>query len=70
VVLRSINLKIAALGGLASARLAANIDGGLDFGGSGQDWIAMLSGKYFFHQKLRDPDPATKDIERQDLSRS
>jgi NAD(P)-dependent dehydrogenase (short-subunit alcohol dehydrogenase family) len=28
---------------------------------------ATLSGKYFFHQKLKDPDPATKDIERQDL---
>jgi NAD(P)-dependent dehydrogenase (short-subunit alcohol dehydrogenase family) len=28
---------------------------------------ATVSGRYFFHQKLRDPDPATKDIERQDL---
>jgi NAD(P)-dependent dehydrogenase (short-subunit alcohol dehydrogenase family) len=28
---------------------------------------AAVSGKYFFHQKLRDPDPATKDVERQDL---
>jgi NAD(P)-dependent dehydrogenase (short-subunit alcohol dehydrogenase family) len=28
---------------------------------------ATVSGKYFFHQKLRDPDPATKDIERQNL---
>jgi NAD(P)-dependent dehydrogenase (short-subunit alcohol dehydrogenase family) len=27
---------------------------------------ATVSGKYFFHQKLRDPDPATNDIERQD----
>jgi len=28
---------------------------------------AIVSGKYFFHKKLRDPDPATKDTERQDL---
>jgi NAD(P)-dependent dehydrogenase (short-subunit alcohol dehydrogenase family) len=28
---------------------------------------AIVSGKYFFHQQLRDPDPATKDTERQDL---
>jgi NAD(P)-dependent dehydrogenase (short-subunit alcohol dehydrogenase family) len=28
---------------------------------------AALSGNYFFHQKLRDPDPATKDVERQNL---
>jgi NAD(P)-dependent dehydrogenase (short-subunit alcohol dehydrogenase family) len=28
---------------------------------------ATVSGKYFFHQKLRDPDPVTKDIERQGL---
>jgi NAD(P)-dependent dehydrogenase (short-subunit alcohol dehydrogenase family) len=28
---------------------------------------ATVSGKYFFHQKLRDRDPATKDIERQNL---
>jgi len=28
---------------------------------------AAVSGRYFFHQKLRDPDPATKDVERQDL---
>jgi NAD(P)-dependent dehydrogenase (short-subunit alcohol dehydrogenase family) len=27
---------------------------------------ATVSGKYFFHQKLRDPDPATNDIELQD----
>jgi NAD(P)-dependent dehydrogenase (short-subunit alcohol dehydrogenase family) len=27
---------------------------------------ATVSGRYFFHQKLRDPDPATKDIEGQD----
>jgi NAD(P)-dependent dehydrogenase (short-subunit alcohol dehydrogenase family) len=27
---------------------------------------AMVSGKYFFHQKLRDPDPATQDIAAQD----
>jgi NAD(P)-dependent dehydrogenase (short-subunit alcohol dehydrogenase family) len=28
---------------------------------------ATISARYFFHQKLRDPDPATKDVERQDL---
>src|SRR5271166_1565761 len=28
---------------------------------------AIVSGKYFFHQKLRDPDPATKDTDRQYL---
>ena len=28
---------------------------------------ATVSGKYFFHRKLRDADPATKEIERQDL---
>jgi NAD(P)-dependent dehydrogenase (short-subunit alcohol dehydrogenase family) len=28
---------------------------------------ATVSGKYFFHQKLRDPDPATKDVEGQNL---
>jgi NAD(P)-dependent dehydrogenase (short-subunit alcohol dehydrogenase family) len=28
---------------------------------------AIVSGKYFFHQQLRDPDPATKDTERQDV---
>jgi NAD(P)-dependent dehydrogenase (short-subunit alcohol dehydrogenase family) len=28
---------------------------------------AAVSGRYFFHQRLRDPDPATKDVERQDL---
>jgi NAD(P)-dependent dehydrogenase (short-subunit alcohol dehydrogenase family) len=28
---------------------------------------ATVSGKYFFHQRLRDADPATKEIERQDL---
>ncbi len=28
---------------------------------------ATISGRYFFHQKLRDPDPATTDVERQDL---
>ena len=26
---------------------------------------AAVSGRYFFHQKLRDPDPFTKDVERQ-----
>jgi NAD(P)-dependent dehydrogenase (short-subunit alcohol dehydrogenase family) len=36
-----------------------------------QVWLAMsdeptasVSGRYFFHQRLRDPDPATKDVER------
>jgi hypothetical protein len=28
---------------------------------------AAVSGRYFFHQKLRDPDPPTNDIERQGL---
>ena len=28
---------------------------------------AMVSGQYFFHQRRRDPDPATSDIERQNL---
>jgi NAD(P)-dependent dehydrogenase (short-subunit alcohol dehydrogenase family) len=28
---------------------------------------ASVSGRYFFHQRLRDPDPATKDVERQRL---
>jgi hypothetical protein len=28
---------------------------------------APVSGRYFFHQKLRDPDPATTNVERQDL---
>jgi NAD(P)-dependent dehydrogenase (short-subunit alcohol dehydrogenase family) len=27
---------------------------------------ATVSGRYFFHRKLRDPDPATNDIARQD----
>ena len=26
---------------------------------------ATVSGRYFFHQKLRDPGPSTKDVERQ-----
>jgi hypothetical protein len=26
-----------------------------------------VAGRYFFHQKPRDPDPATLDIGRQDL---
>jgi NAD(P)-dependent dehydrogenase (short-subunit alcohol dehydrogenase family) len=38
------------------------------------DPAATVSGRYFFHQRLRDPDSATKDIERQeqllDLCRS
>jgi NAD(P)-dependent dehydrogenase (short-subunit alcohol dehydrogenase family) len=28
---------------------------------------AAVSGRYFFHQKQRDPDPATMDTERQGL---
>jgi NAD(P)-dependent dehydrogenase (short-subunit alcohol dehydrogenase family) len=28
---------------------------------------AIVSGRYFFHQKLRAPDPNTKDVERQSL---
>jgi NAD(P)-dependent dehydrogenase (short-subunit alcohol dehydrogenase family) len=28
---------------------------------------AAVSGRYFFHQKLRDPDPATRDVERQGM---
>jgi NAD(P)-dependent dehydrogenase (short-subunit alcohol dehydrogenase family) len=28
---------------------------------------ATVSGRYFFHQKLRDPDPATMDVELQSL---
>jgi NAD(P)-dependent dehydrogenase (short-subunit alcohol dehydrogenase family) len=28
---------------------------------------ATVSGRYFFHQKLRDPDPATTDVDRQGL---
>jgi NAD(P)-dependent dehydrogenase (short-subunit alcohol dehydrogenase family) len=28
---------------------------------------ATVSGRYFFHRKQRDPDPATTDIDRQDL---
>ena len=28
---------------------------------------ATISGRYFFHQKLRDPDPITKDVDRQCL---
>jgi NAD(P)-dependent dehydrogenase (short-subunit alcohol dehydrogenase family) len=31
------------------------------------DPAAMVSGQYFFHQRRRDPDPATSDIERQNL---
>jgi NAD(P)-dependent dehydrogenase (short-subunit alcohol dehydrogenase family) len=30
---------------------------------------ATVSGKYFFHQKRRDSDPATMDLGRQDLRR-
>ena len=28
---------------------------------------ATVSGRYFFHQKLRDPDPTTKNVERQSM---
>jgi NAD(P)-dependent dehydrogenase (short-subunit alcohol dehydrogenase family) len=28
---------------------------------------ATVSGRYFYHQRLRDPDPSTKDVERQTL---
>jgi NAD(P)-dependent dehydrogenase (short-subunit alcohol dehydrogenase family) len=31
-----------------------------------QDPAAMVTGKYFFHMKLRTPNPATHDTERQD----
>jgi NAD(P)-dependent dehydrogenase (short-subunit alcohol dehydrogenase family) len=31
------------------------------------DGAATVSGNYFFHQKVRDPDPATKDVERQSM---
>jgi len=34
---------------------------------TGDEPAAMVSGRYFFHRKLRDPDPATKDVERQGL---
>jgi hypothetical protein len=44
----------------------------LDKGHRTQVWLATsdvpaatVSGEYFFHQKLRDPDPATKDVDRQ-----
>jgi NAD(P)-dependent dehydrogenase (short-subunit alcohol dehydrogenase family) len=44
----------------------------LDKGHRTQVWLAtsdepaaIVSGQYFFHQKLRDPDPATKDVDRQ-----
>jgi NAD(P)-dependent dehydrogenase (short-subunit alcohol dehydrogenase family) len=46
----------------------------IDKGHRTQVWLATsdepaatVSGRYFFHQKLRDPDPATKDVERQGL---
>jgi NAD(P)-dependent dehydrogenase (short-subunit alcohol dehydrogenase family) len=28
---------------------------------------ATVSGRYFYHRRLRDPDPSTKDVERQTL---
>jgi hypothetical protein len=44
----------------------------LDKGHRTQLWLATsdqpaatVSGQYFFHQKLRDPDPTTKDVDRQ-----
>jgi hypothetical protein len=46
----------------------------LDRGHRTQVWLATseepaaaVSGRYFFHQKLRDPDPATKDVDWQEL---
>jgi NAD(P)-dependent dehydrogenase (short-subunit alcohol dehydrogenase family) len=46
----------------------------LDKGHRTQVWLATsdepaatVSGQYFFHQKLRHPDPATKDVDRQGL---
>lgn len=43
----------------------------LDKGHRTQVWLATsdepaatVSGRFFFHQKLRDPDPATKDVDR------
>jgi NAD(P)-dependent dehydrogenase (short-subunit alcohol dehydrogenase family) len=46
----------------------------LDKGHRTQVWLATsdesaaaVSGRYFFHQTLRDPDPTTKDVERQGL---
>jgi NAD(P)-dependent dehydrogenase (short-subunit alcohol dehydrogenase family) len=48
--------------------------GDLDKAHRTQVWLAAsdepaatVSGKYFFHQKLRDPDPATRDVERQSM---
>lgn len=48
--------------------------GDLDKAHRTQVWLATsdepaatVSGRYFFHQKLRDPDPATRDVERQSL---
>ena len=29
--------------------------------------VAAVSGRYFFHQRIRDADPTTMDVERQDL---
>jgi NAD(P)-dependent dehydrogenase (short-subunit alcohol dehydrogenase family) len=45
----------------------------LDKGHRTQVWLATSDepaatvSRYFFHQKLRDPDPATKDVDRQGL---
>ncbi len=46
----------------------------IDKGHRTQVWLATsdepaatISGRYFFHQKLRDPDPITKDVDRQCL---
>jgi NAD(P)-dependent dehydrogenase (short-subunit alcohol dehydrogenase family) len=48
--------------------------GDLDQAHRTQVWLATsdepaatVSGRYFFHQKLRDPDPATGDVERQSM---
>jgi hypothetical protein len=34
---------------------------------SSDEPAATVSGRYFVRQKLRDPDPATTNVERQDL---
>jgi NAD(P)-dependent dehydrogenase (short-subunit alcohol dehydrogenase family) len=48
--------------------------GDLDKAHRTQVWLATsdepaatVSGRYFFHQKLREPDPATRDVERQSI---
>ena len=46
----------------------------IDKGHRTQVWLATsdepaaaVSGRDFFHQKVREPDPLTKDVERQNL---